>query len=102
MAKLFGGKDPFDHPFFTQPFGSLFGGNNPFDDPFFTRPFDLQPGSRQITIEELNPDSDSGNGFQNKDMSNKELVVKNPTDHESGIHFVINLLCYISIFQKVM
>ncbi|CAA2957548.1 Hypothetical predicted protein [Olea europaea subsp. europaea] len=84
MAKLFGGKDPFDHPFFTQPFGSLFGGNNPFDDPFFTRPFDQQPGSRQITIEELNPDSDSGNGFQNKDMSNKELVVKNPTDHESG------------------
>ncbi|KAL2536511.1 Calcium-binding EF-hand family protein [Forsythia ovata] len=96
MAKLFGGKDPFDHPFFTQPFGGLFGGKDLFDDPFFTRPFDRQPGSaRQITIQELNPDSDSENGVQSKDVSNKEQVVKNPTDYASGTQsFIYQRVAY--------
>lgn len=69
MAKLFGGKDPFDDPFFTQPFGSFFGGS------LFDRPFGDQPGSnKQITIEELNPDDDSGKTSD----GGKELIVQNP------------------------
>lgn len=68
MAKLFGGKDPFDDPFFTQPFGSFFGGS------LFDRPFGDQPGSnKQITIEELNPDDDSAKTSD----GGKELIVQN-------------------------
>ncbi|KAG5597737.1 hypothetical protein H5410_038969, partial [Solanum commersonii] len=49
MSKLFGGKTPFNDPFFTEPFG---GWNDPLD---------VQQDSRkQITIEELNPESDGG------------------------------------------
>lgn len=83
MSKLFGGKDPFDDPFFTQPFGGLFGGRNPFDDPFFTSPFGHPSGpSKQITIEELNPDDDGG-GVKSSDAG-KELITKNPYENASG------------------
>ncbi|XP_057805703.1 uncharacterized protein LOC131020718 [Salvia miltiorrhiza] len=79
---FFGGKDPFDHPFFTQPFGGLFGGTNPFADPFFTSNFGRNSGPRkQISIEELNPDDAGGNDAKS------ELSVKNwsesPSDYQS-------------------
>ncbi|XP_073157140.1 uncharacterized protein [Henckelia pumila] len=85
MSKLFGGKDPFDHPFFTQPFGGLFGGRSPFDDPFFTRPFDVHAGSRkQITIEELNPhDQDGSEAMQNHNARDK-LSVRDPDEFQTG------------------
>ncbi|PIN25770.1 hypothetical protein CDL12_01482 [Handroanthus impetiginosus] len=86
MAKFFGGKDPFDHPFFTQPFGGLFGGKNPFDDPFFTSPFDNNSGPRrQITIEELNPGDDGGHDDSwQKNKPSKELSVKNWDEYPTG------------------
>lgn len=83
MDKFFGGNDPFDHPFFTQPFGGLFGGKSPFDDPFFTSQFDNPSGSRnQITIEEMNPDNDDA--WQNN-VPSKELSVKNSSEYPTGV-----------------
>lgn len=67
MSKLFGGKSPFDDPFFTEPFGGWFGGNNWLDDQGNSR--------KQITIEELNPE-DVGDHVQNNEEPSKELVVK--------------------------
>ncbi|XP_019153646.1 PREDICTED: uncharacterized protein LOC109150194 isoform X1 [Ipomoea nil] len=65
MSKLFGGKSPFDDPFFTEPFG----GNKWLDD--------YEGSSRkQITIEELSPE-DGGDHAQNNEEPSKELVVKN-------------------------
>lgn len=87
MSKLFGGKDPFDDPFFTQPFSSFFGGR------LFDRPFGDQPGSsKQITIEELNPDDDSAKTSD----GGKDLVVRNPEKNASGNHksFVYRRVAY--------
>jgi myeloid leukemia factor 1 len=85
MDKFFGGKNPFDHPFFTQPFGGLFGGKSPFDDPFFTGKSDGHSGSRkQITIEELNPDDDGGHDVWQKNAPSKEVSVKEPDEYPSG------------------
>lgn len=89
MDKFFGGKDPFDHPFFTQPFGGLFGGKSPFDDPFFTNQFDNPSGSRkQITIEEMNPYNDEA--WQNN-VPSKELSVKNSSEYPTGMYSSIIL-----------
>lgn len=82
MSKLFGGKDPFDDPFFTRPFGGIFSGKNPFDDPFFTNPFDYQSGSKkEIYIEELGSEDDT----QKRSEPSKELVVKNPNNETNGM-----------------
>lgn len=81
MSKLFGGKDPFDDPFFTTPFNDFFGGNL-FDHPFLAHPFGDQPGSsKQVTIEELNPDDEDG--VKTSD-GGKELIVKNPNKNGRG------------------
>ncbi|KAG8363390.1 hypothetical protein BUALT_Bualt19G0017400 [Buddleja alternifolia] len=82
MAKFFGGKNPFDDPFFTQPFGVY----SPFDDPFFTHTFDNNAGSRkQITIEELNPDDDhDDDAWKKNNMPSKELSVKNSYEFPTG------------------
>ncbi|XP_075510853.1 uncharacterized protein LOC142546815 isoform X1 [Primulina tabacum] len=86
MSKFFGGKDPFDHPFFAQPFGGLFGARSPFDDPFFTRPFDVHTDSRkQIAIEELSPDDQDGNNATQNQMDSEELSVWNPNEFQTGI-----------------
>lgn len=81
---FFGGKDPFDHPFFTQPFGGLFGGTHPFVDPFFTSNFGNNSGPRkQISIEELNPDDDGISDA--KSLPKQNLSVKNSDESPSGI-----------------
>lgn len=81
MSKLFGGKDPFDDPFFTRPFGGIFSGKNPFDDPF-----DYQSGSKkEIFIEELGSEDDT----QKHSEGSKELVVnKNPNNESNGMYVV--------------
>ncbi|XP_055817449.1 uncharacterized protein LOC129886684 isoform X2 [Solanum dulcamara] len=78
MSKLFGGKNPFDDPFFTEPFG------------VWNDPCDGQQGARkQITIEELNPQGD-GDGGQAQENSEprKDLVVNNkkPSKKANGSH----------------
>lgn len=84
---FFGGKDPFEHPFFTQRFGGLFGGRNPFDDPFFTSNFGSHSVPRnQISIEELNPDG--GDASDAKTMPKNGVSVKNSDEFpSSGISY---------------
>lgn len=79
MAKLFGGKDPFDDPFFSEPFGGLFGWNDPYNG--------HQGSRKQITIEELNPEGD-GDHAQESSEPRKDLVVKNkkPSKKSNGSH----------------
>ncbi|KAL7203705.1 hypothetical protein ACSBR2_016877 [Camellia fascicularis] len=66
MSKLFGGKDPFDDPFFTHPFGGMFGTLT-----------DSGNRSKEVTIEELDSDGNPLN-LNHSDQPNKELIVKNP------------------------
>ncbi|XP_076948709.1 uncharacterized protein LOC143621060 [Bidens hawaiensis] len=63
----------------------LFGGKDPFDDPFFTEPFDSHFGSRkEITIEELdNDDHDSATG---KEVAVSKTPAHKPHD-SSGFSF---------------
>ncbi|KAF3613687.1 hypothetical protein T459_01470 [Capsicum annuum] len=68
MSKLFGGKDPFDDPFFTEPFGGWFGWNDPF--------YGQQGSPKQISIEELNPEGDGDQAQQNSETT-RDLVVNN-------------------------
>ncbi|XP_060218844.1 uncharacterized protein LOC132645711 isoform X2 [Lycium barbarum] len=79
MSKFFGGKDPFDDPFFKEPFGGWFGWNDPFDG--------QQGSGKQITIEELNPEGDGDQAQENSEPS-KDLVVKNkkPSKKSNGSH----------------
>ncbi|XAR63172.1 hypothetical protein NMG60_11023017 [Bertholletia excelsa] len=63
MFKLFGGKDPFDDPFFTSPFD------------MFQKQTDSGHRSKEITIEEVDSD---GNPLSHSEP-NKELVVKDPS-----------------------
>ncbi|EPS73356.1 hypothetical protein M569_01405 [Genlisea aurea] len=85
MASLFGGRDPFDHAFFTQPFGGLFGGRSLFDDSFFSSSSGNQSGSsRQITIEELNPDGVGSNDVSRGNVPGKELSVNDQNTNTRG------------------
>ncbi|CAA0806057.1 Unknown protein [Striga hermonthica] len=95
MDNFFGGKDPFDHPFFSQPFGGIFGGKSPFDDPFFSGAFDSPFSSgpfgdrtssrKQIKIEELNPENEGGyDSSVPKDMPSKEVSLKNMNEYPTG------------------
>ncbi|KAL4592806.1 hypothetical protein LXL04_005811 [Taraxacum kok-saghyz] len=81
MPSLFGGRDPFDDPFFTRPFGGIFSGTpfmdlNPFPSTLFgprsnpfineppprihdTRPSSLPNHPRGPIIEELNSDDEN-------------------------------------------
>ncbi|KAI3800463.1 hypothetical protein L1987_28554 [Smallanthus sonchifolius] len=55
----------------------LFGGKEPFDDPFFTEPFDPHVGSRkEITIEELDDDGPDS-------VPNREAAVSKAPGHKS-------------------
>lgn len=83
MSNFFGGRDPFDDPFFTQPFGGMFQSNNLFGpsmDPFagMRRPSGFienhQPPEPRISrgpvIEEIDSDDEKeGEGDQEKKVS---------------------------------
>ncbi|KAI7742052.1 hypothetical protein M8C21_030058 [Ambrosia artemisiifolia] len=57
----------------------LFGGKDPFDDPFFTDPFYNPDGStKDITIEEL--DNDGNNSVQNTEVAVKKAPAHKPHD----------------------
>lgn len=86
--------------------GSLFGGRDPFDDPFFSRPFEdlLEPpntfdsfsnaqknnGGRGLTIEELPSDEeveerkDIGSDDQEHASSVNQPSVEHPEDDSDG------------------
>ncbi|XP_022845989.1 uncharacterized protein LOC111368780 [Olea europaea var. sylvestris] len=86
MSSFFGGKDPFDDPFFTRPFGNMFESNlfgsigSPFMDqhaPGFLEHQPPQPNrSNGPIIEELNSDDENEGSESGKNVNN------NPRKHE--------------------
>ncbi|XP_059633977.1 uncharacterized protein LOC132276534 [Cornus florida] len=89
MSSIFGGRDPFDDPFFARPFGSLFDSSGPFGaNPQISR-------SNGPLIEELDADDDNKGGEEEGDdigvgdkkdkarqntRSNKDPLVEHPDD----------------------
>lgn len=109
LPGFFGGRDPFDDPFFTRPFGGLFessffGSNgNPFAN-MHPSPFDNmhpsgyieqqvpeQKKSRGPIIEELDSDNEKTEGDEEKKVNprkhgrrSKEPYVEDPDDEAEG------------------
>ncbi|KAL3814919.1 hypothetical protein ACJIZ3_016187 [Penstemon smallii] len=82
FPSLFGGKDPFDDPFFTRPFGSFSGSSMPSTDTD-------APGNSHNTsklkgplIEELDSD-DERMSEENEDDSNSNPLVEHPEDQHN-------------------
>lgn len=73
MPSLFGGRDPFDDPFFTQPFHSMFGSSSASGT--------MQKPSKEkgIVIEELGSDDEECNDFL--ETGDKEDVVEPSVEH---------------------
>ncbi|GLU05652.1 hypothetical protein SLE2022_227410 [Rubroshorea leprosula] len=97
MSGFFGGRDPFDDPFFTRPFGGMFESGffrpmgSPFTDmhpPAFIEDRPLEPKkSRGPIIEELNSDEEKEEGGKEKNenprkhpRSSNEPYVEDPDD----------------------
>ncbi|KAK3021180.1 hypothetical protein RJ639_045558, partial [Escallonia herrerae] len=94
MSSLFGGRDAFDDPFFSRPFGSIFGSSmtnssSPFDDPPRASRTD------RPVIEELDTDDEGeveeeeghGTGAKNRKstQSNNDPVVEHPEDQPNEV-----------------
>uniref|UniRef100_A0A6N2MUH6 Uncharacterized protein n=1 Tax=Salix viminalis TaxID=40686 RepID=A0A6N2MUH6_SALVM len=91
MPGLFGGRDPFDDPFFTRPFGSMLGSGR-FDPPSSTsREVSQTNRGKTLVIEELSSDDegekkdvqtgDEKSDHQKHIGSNKEPSVEHPDDY---------------------
>lgn len=95
MSSLFGGKDPFDDPFFTRPFGSMSGSmfdmNVPFSDSAQIS------GSKGPVIQELDSsdvgedEEDKGKSARDENFeagknagSEKGPIVEHPDDSDNG------------------
>ncbi|GLT84427.1 hypothetical protein SLE2022_026590 [Rubroshorea leprosula] len=89
MPSLFGGRDPFDDPFFTRPFGSIFDGieATSLDAP-------KTNGANGIVIQELDSDDEQGKGEKgtaDRSMSSNEPSVEHPDDGPSVERKIQNL-----------
>lgn len=84
MSSIFGGRDPFDDPFFSRPFGSIFepsifDTHNSFDD----IPHPNASSPKELVIEEMDTDSDDEGEAKNRDYgatSGKDPVIEHPDD----------------------
>ena len=83
----FGGRDPFDDPFFTHPFGSMFE-SSIFDQSATSHETVESNRGKGIVIEELNSDGEEDKG---KDIgtteragSGKEPSIEHPDDGANG------------------
>lgn len=98
MANLFGGRDPFDDPFFTRPFDSMF-------SPEFA-PRNMQNMSKEkgVVIKELDADDEGCiNNFETGDKdqtitrSTVEPSVEHPDDDVDG-ELVTYFRCFIWLY----
>lgn len=74
---LFGGRDPFDDPFFTDPFESMWG---PSSTAASSRPMQKTSIEKEVVIEEL--DSDDEGTHQKIFRSPLEPSVEHPDDDD--------------------
>ncbi|XVF33505.1 hypothetical protein REPUB_Repub17cG0174300 [Reevesia pubescens] len=83
MPSLFGGRDPFDDPFFTHPFGSMFE-SSIFDQSATSLETPQSSRGKGIVIEELNSDCEEDNekdkGTTEHAGSGKEPSIEHPDD----------------------
>lgn len=89
-SSIFGGRDPFDDPFFTRPFGSIFEHNSIFDT--HTSSDDLPHlnanSSKGLVIEEIDTDGeeeeeeDEGNNGNSGSTSGKGPLIEHPDDED--------------------
>ncbi|XP_023005473.1 uncharacterized protein LOC111498450 isoform X1 [Cucurbita maxima] len=96
ISDFFGGRDPFDDPFFRSPFGSMFessffgGSGIPFANMHASGFLDHQPPEpkrpRGLIIEEINSDDEKEAEKESKNTksSSKEPIVEGPDDEEKG------------------
>lgn len=92
FPSLFGGRDPFDDPFFSRPLGST------FESSIFgpSAAFSGTPqggGAKELLVEELNSDDEGGEDKVTEDgrdncgkqsISSKEPTIEHPDDVEDG------------------
>ncbi|XP_022757083.1 myeloid leukemia factor 1-like isoform X2 [Durio zibethinus] len=79
MPGLFGGRDPFDDPFFTHPFGST-SESGIFDQSASSRDTPESRRSKGIVIEELNSDDEEDKGTTEYAGLGKEPSIEHPDD----------------------
>ncbi|XP_042048340.1 uncharacterized protein LOC121794302 [Salvia splendens] len=81
FPSIFGGKDPFDDPFFSRPHGALFGSHKISSG----NPGNVQPMSRSkgLVIEELDSDAeDEENDVRSPSWENNNPLVEHPDDQD--------------------
>lgn len=98
MPSIFGGRDPFDDPFFTRPFGSISGSGLFNTSGSFSNSSQVS-GMKGPVIEELcsedegEEEEDGGRDESaknekceapNVDCSNKDPIVEHPDDKDNG------------------
>ncbi|GKU88383.1 hypothetical protein SLEP1_g2652 [Rubroshorea leprosula] len=90
MPGLFGGRDPFDDPFFTRPFGDMFDGRD-----FVSRDAARTNSANGIVIQELDSDDDEEGkeekGTSAQSMPSKEPSVEHPDDNPNEEEKIQNL-----------
>ena len=113
ISDFFGGRDPFDDPFFRSPFGSMFessffgGSGIPFANMHASGFLDHQPPEakrpRGLIIEEINSDDEKEAEKESKNTksSSKDPIVEGPDDEGKSqlvrnVMFVFLLLCIFS------
>lgn len=94
-GSLFGGRDPFDDPFFSRPFEDLLETNTFSSGPegaSFSNNAQKNNGGRGLTIEELPSDEDVeerkyiGIGEEHTTSSENKPSVEHPDDDSDGNH----------------
>lgn len=90
-GSLFGGRDPFDDPFFSRPFEDLLEPNTFTSSASFSNPQENN-GGRGLTIEELPSDEekDTGSDEEHTSLENQPSV-EHPEDDSDG-KFLYTLL----------
>lgn len=91
IPSLFGGRDPFDDPFFTRPFGSMLESGMSDPPSSTSREVSQTDRAKALVIEELSSDDegekedvqtgDEKSDYQKRIGSNKEPSVEHPDDY---------------------
>lgn len=93
MPSLFGGRDPFDDPFFSDPLDSIWGPNSAS-----SRSMQKTNKEKGVVIKELGSDDECTDTFDEKiSWSTLEPSVEHPDDDDFNGNF-LDLLFYYSVF----
>lgn len=89
MPSLFGGRDPFDDPFFSDPFGSMRGPS------FASRAMQNTSRDKGVVIQELGSDDEGTNtSFPQTGEPSVEHPDDDDDDHVNSNIFILFLFCH--------